>query len=82
MRHSLRLRLIVGGVAAILIALSVAGLGLTVLFERHVARAIAEDLDVYLKQLIAGLDVDADGRLVMTRPPGDPRFAEPLSGLY
>ncbi len=80
--HSLRLRLIAGGAAAILIALSVAGFGLTVLFERHVTRSVVDDLDVHLKQLLAGIDVDAEGRLVVPRPPADPRFSDPLSGLY
>lgn len=79
---SLRLRLIVGGLLAILIALTIAGAGLTLLFERHVARTIGDDLDVYLKQLIAGIDADAQGKLVVGRPPADPRFADPLSGLY
>lgn len=81
-RSSLRLRLIAGGIVAILIALTIAGAGLTVLFERHVARTIADELDVHLKQLIAGIDVDPEGRLVITRPPADPRFADALSGLY
>jgi hypothetical protein len=80
--RSLRLRLIVGGVVAILIALTVAGAGLVFLFERHVTRTIGDDLNIYLNQLIAGIDVDAEGRIVVTRPPADPRFAEPLSGLY
>ena len=80
--NSLRLRLVAGGIVAILVALTIAGVGLTVLFERHIARTIADDLDVHLKQLIAGIDVDADGRLVVARPPADPRFADPLSGLY
>ena len=80
--RSLRLRLIVGGVVAILIALTVAGAGLVFLFKRHVTRTIGDDLNVYLNQLIAGIDVDAQGRIVVTRPPADPRFAEPLSGLY
>lgn len=80
--RSLRLRLIVGGVAAILIALTAAGAGLVFLFERHVTRTIGDDLNVYLNQLIAGIDVDAQGQLVLTRPPADPRFSEPLSGLY
>lgn len=79
---SLRLRLIAGGLGAILLALSIAGAGLVLLFERHLARTFASDLDVHLKQLIAGLDVDAEGRLTVTRPPADPRFADPLSGLY
>ncbi|HEY8008349.1 MAG TPA: sensor histidine kinase [Methylocella sp.] len=79
---SLRFRLVAGGIVAILVALTIAGVGLTVLFERHIARTLADDLGVHLKQLIAGIDVDADGRLVVARPPADPRFADPLSGLY
>jgi signal transduction histidine kinase len=80
--RSLRLRLMVGGIVAILIALTVAGAGLVFLFERHVIRTIGDDLNIYLNQLIAGIDVDAQARLVLTRPPVDPRFSEPLSGLY
>lgn len=41
--HSLRLRLVAGGLMAILIALAVAGTGLVVVFERHVARTLGED---------------------------------------
>jgi signal transduction histidine kinase len=81
-RNSLRLRLIAGGAAAILVTLSVAGIGLTILFERHVTRTIIDDLEVHLRQLLAGIDVDADNRLVVARPPTDPRFVDPLSGLY
>ncbi len=79
---SLRLRLVAGGVVAILVALTIAGFGLTLLFERHVTRTIVGDLDVHLNQLLAGIDVDAQGNLVMSRPPADPRFDTPLSGLY
>lgn len=79
---SLHFRLVAAGTVAILIALAIAGIGLTVLFERHVTRTIAEDLDVYARQLLAGIDVDSEAQLVITRPPADPRFAEPLSGLY
>jgi signal transduction histidine kinase len=81
-RRSLRLRLVAAGVAAIVIALTIAGTALTLLFERHVARTVAQDLEVHLKQLLAGLDVDADGGIVVNRPPADPRFSDPLSGLY
>ncbi|MDR0246806.1 MAG: HAMP domain-containing histidine kinase [Burkholderiales bacterium] len=81
-RHSLRLRLIVGGIAAILIALTIAGSGMVFLFERHVARTIAGSLDVHLKQLLAGIEVDSEGELVLTQPPVDPRFDKPLSGRY
>jgi len=60
---SLRLRLIGGGLAAILIALTLAGVALTFLFERHAARTLSDDLDVYLKQLLAGLDVNSQNEL-------------------
>jgi signal transduction histidine kinase len=79
---SLRLRLVAGGMIAILVALGVAGAGLVLLFQRHVSRTMAADLDVHLGQLLAGIDIGPDGRLVVTRRPADPRFEEPLSGLY
>lgn len=80
--QSLRLRLIAGGVIAILLALGLSGVGLVLLFERHVTRTLAEDLVVVLNQVIGGIDIDAQGRLTVTAQPSDPRFAEPLSGLY
>jgi hypothetical protein len=81
-RNSLRLRLIAGGIAAIVLALALAGLGLTLLFERHVGRTVSQDLDVHLKKLLADLEVNADGRITVTAGPTDPRFVEPMSGLY
>ena len=81
-RRSLRLRLVAAGIVAILIALATAGGALIAVFERHVSRTVAQDLDVHLKQLLAGIDVDAQGNLVLTQTPLDPRFADPLSGLY
>ena len=81
-RNSLRLRLIAGGIAAIVLALALAGAGLTLLFERHVGRTVSRDLDVHLKKLLADLDVNAAGRITVTAGPVDPRFLEPMSGLY
>ncbi len=81
-QNSLRLRLVAGGATAIVIALTIAGITLTLLFERHVARTVAQDLEVHLKQLLAGINIDSENRIVVPRPPADPRFAEPLSGLY
>jgi len=80
--RSLRFRLIAGGIAALLLALTLSGMGLTVLFERHIARTMTDDLDVYLKQLLASIDVDPQGHLVLGQAPADPRFGEPFSGLY
>jgi signal transduction histidine kinase len=80
--YSLRLRLIASGIVAILIAVAIAGSALVLLFERHVVRTVAADLDMHLKQLLASIDVDAQGNLVLTEQPADPRFVDPLSGLY
>lgn len=81
-RGSLRLRLLLAGAVSILAALALSAVGLVVLFERHVERRVEAELGVYLDQIVAGLDRGADGVLTLARAPGDPRFAEPLSGLY
>ncbi len=80
--RSLRLRLALAGLLAICLALAAAGAGLTVLFERHVYRTLSDDLEADLRQLIGGLEVDPGGKLVVAYPPRNPRFEEPLSGLY
>ncbi|MGB4865277.1 MAG: HAMP domain-containing sensor histidine kinase [Hyphomicrobium sp.] len=79
---SLRLRLVAGGAAAIIAALIMAGIGLTFLFERHVMRSLADDLDVHVRQALASIEVAPSGRPRLAREPSDPRFSEPLSGLY
>jgi signal transduction histidine kinase len=79
---SLRLRLALAGALAICLALATAGAGLTFLFERHVYRTLADDLDVEIGQVIGGLEIDSAGKIVMARPPLDARFNAPLSGLY
>ena len=79
---SLRLRLFLAGVVAVLIALGLSAFGLVLLFERHVERRMAGDLTVVLDDLVSGLDRHAEGQLQVTEEPGDPRFDRPLSGLY
>jgi signal transduction histidine kinase len=80
--RSLRLRLLVGAAVAILLALAVAWSMMTVLFQRHLERREIQELDRQAVPLIAGLQVDAKGRLSVTAQPPDPRFTRPSSGLY
>lgn len=80
--RSLRLRLLIAGAISIILALGMAAFGLTVLFERHVERRTDAELTVYLNQLAANLTLSPSGELAVERPPADPRFDEPLSGLY
>lgn len=81
-RHSIRLRLVAAGGAAVLAALVIAAAGLDLLFERHVQRRAVAELSTDLDQLAAGLERGPDGRLTLAAPPTDPRFSEPLSGFY
>ncbi|WP_043539396.1 sensor histidine kinase [Salinarimonas rosea] len=82
MIRSLRTRLVAAGLASIALALALSAAGLSLLFERHVERRLVAELSVQLDQLVAGLDRGPDGGFVVVRQPGDPRFAQPLSGLY
>lgn len=79
---SLRLRLLFGAAAFILIAVTIAAGGLVVLFERHVKTWIGAELNAHLDQLTAGVDGTPSGELAIVRKPADPRFEKPLSGLY
>lgn len=81
-RGSLRLRLFLAGAISILIALALSAIGLPLLFERHVERRVVSELGTYLDQIVAGLDRNADGTLVLAKAPADPRFSQPFSGLY
>lgn len=80
--RSLRVRLLAGAAAFILVALALAAFALTSLFERHVTQWMDSELANHLDQLIAGIDRDAAGKIVIARTPADPRFQKPLSGLY
>lgn len=79
---SLRWRLLAGGAAVILLVLGATAIGLGLLFERHVVRGLIGELDVYVGQLIGAIEVSENGTPRLTRLPSDPRFDEPLSGLY
>jgi signal transduction histidine kinase len=81
-RRSLRARLWIGAAFSITMALAFAGLGLLTLFERHVERRIGEELRAQLNQLVAAVTITPAGEVELAREPADPRFDQPLSGLY
>lgn len=79
---SLRLRLLLGAGAFIIVAVAAATLGLTLLFQRHVESWVDAELNADLSELIAGIDRGTDGNVGLAEPPGDTRFEQPLSGRY
>ncbi len=81
-RGSLRLRLLVAAVLSVAAALALSAAGLTLLFERHVERRVAAELEHHLDRIIGAIEPDTDGGLTVSADPTDPRFARPLSGLY
>lgn len=81
-RQSLRARLLLGTLLWISIALVMTGTVLTVLFKTHATKQFDQELRTYLIELVANLDVSGDGRTSLRTQPADPRFNQPLSGLY
>lgn len=81
-RGSLRARLLAAGAASIVFALAIAGFGLMLLFERHLEARVTLELESHLRQLVGGLARAGDGSLELAVPLAEPRFNEPLSGLY
>ena len=52
------------------------------LFAAHVERRALAEMSVQLNQVLAGVDRAAGGQLVLGTEPADPRFSNPLGGLY
>ncbi|QCB47817.1 sensor histidine kinase [Hydrogenophaga sp. PAMC20947] len=80
---SLRHRLLAATVAALVLALALAGVFLSGLFRDHVTRQFEASLTLQLDQLTARLEFDAQGQpLIDTQALSDPRWQTPYSGLY
>lgn len=79
---SLKLRLLLGAIVGILIALTVAAFILVAAFEMHVRNRYVAELDEHLHQLIALVQMDAAGALNLRHEPYNEIFQKPLSGLY
>jgi signal transduction histidine kinase len=82
MRNSIRLRLLLAAGITIILVLLAAGAAIVLIFERHLERRVQSELDKQVIQLLASVDVESDGKIVLSNELADPRFALPLSGLY
>lgn len=80
--RSLRWRLLLGAAGAILLALGVAWVFMTLLFERHLERRLEAELTRDALALVAGLSLSADGRAQVEGGLSDPRLQKPASGYY
>ena len=82
LRRSLRGRLLVGTLAWILTSVAIAGWGLNDLFKQHIIHQFEEALTIHLNQLTASFNVDLENTATVSPSLSDPRFEQPLSGLY
>lgn len=80
--RSLQLRLLASAAVAVFVALAVAWLAMTWLFERHVERREAAELARTGDALAAALAIDAAGRPGLEQTPLDPRAMRAASGFY
>lgn len=82
-KNSLRFRLFVAAVVSIIAALIAANFGLATLFEHHVERRVEGELDAYLNQILGSIRLTDNGQIQFTLlDHTDPRFNQPMSGLY
>ena len=82
LRSSLRLRLLLGTLVSIALALAVAAWALSGLFHQHVTRQFHVELRLHLDSLASHLSLDAAGLPRLSAEESDPRFGQPYSGLY
>lgn len=81
-RHSLRWRLLLAAAAGILLALALAWLFMTLLFERHLERRLEAEMTRDALGLVSALVFDARGQPMLQAEPGDPRLDKPAGGYY
>ena len=80
LRHgSLRMRLLLGTLIWIALAIAVAGWGLRGLFHEHVSQQLQDQLVRQLNQLSASVNWSADSSVEVLPLAGDTRFSTPLA---
>ncbi|WP_300646939.1 ATP-binding protein [Paenalcaligenes sp.] len=79
---SLTQRLLVGAMLWVFCSLLVAGALLNQLFQQHIEEQLHKELNMHMMQLIAQMTLDSAGQLGLSQALNDPRFEQPLSGLY
>lgn len=80
-RPSLRVRLVLAGALAIVLALGASAFGLAALFGAQIDRRALAEMSAQIDLVLAGIDL-VDGQIAMATPPSDPRFSQPYSGYY
>lgn len=79
---SLRLRLLLLAALVLVIALAAVGAALNAAHYRSSVSALRERMESYVYLVLAATEVDEFGQVVVEEDLGDPRLAQPGSGIY
>jgi len=79
---SLRLRLVVLAVLLTTISLGLVGVGLNAAFHTSSETSLQARMESLVYLVLAATDVNEDGTLSVENDMGDPRLAQPASGVY
>lgn len=80
--RSLRVRVLLLAALSITTALTVAGVTLAVIFNRHLEKRLEQELETRLMEIAASFSLDGTGAPRMTATPSDPQYQYPYSGAY
>jgi len=81
-RGSIRWRLSIGAILAVVLALLLSDLALSVMFHRQVTRLTSQELEAKSMALVAGFEGDQPPAAPPDDIGGDRRYLQPYSGLY
>ena len=81
-RETLRWRLVATSAAWVVATLLVSAVALVLFFRDHIERRFDASLGDHLEELVAASEIGADGAVVLSWRPFDPRFNRPRSGWY
>ncbi|UUM30986.1 ATP-binding protein [Vibrio japonicus] len=81
-KNSLLRRVVRTGVGWYLLAILNVGALLMYMFEQHIEQRFDEMLKNQLYDMVAAVEVQADGQVVMGSSSSNPMFSQPLSGWY
>ncbi|TWB13457.1 signal transduction histidine kinase [Rhizobium sp. ERR 1071] len=79
---SLRGRLLLGSVVAIIVATFLAGVGINAISGLAVRALALSEIDEELRVLLAAVDINSSNQLFLDDTPTDPRFGIPNGGFY
>jgi signal transduction histidine kinase len=80
--NSIRGRLALVSALVIAVVLTLAGLGLTLLFQSYIEKRIDQEMRGRILDLAGAVTLDDAGQPALLRPPSDPRYRNPYSGVY